>query len=160
MLNFKKENKKYYNGCSYETILAVCDEVKPSIVEVFLTDKEIRKGYLEITTWVQNLPEDWSLWEIKDLIDNLYKLSPQAKAIVACGEFVYSERWGFESFQFPSFKEVQEYNISPIDGEKYEGCEFYISETIACDGTEYGYYGEEARRHVKTNSLKSNREGA
>lgn len=160
MLNFKRENKKYYKDCSYETIVAVCNEVEPSITEVFLTDKEIRKGYLEVTNWVQNLPEDWSLWELKDLIDSLYQLSTQAKAIVACGEFIYSTRWGFESFQFPSFTEVKDYDISPIDGEKYEGCEFFIQETIECSGTEYGFYGEEARRHVKTNSLKSNREGA
>lgn len=117
----------------------------------YLTYEEVVEAKKKISSWVETMQ---SSWENRDLVEQIQKMSIPERAVIATGCFIMSERWGLESFQMPSTKEVLAYELSSIDGEAItNGLQFTVCESITTS-TNLDFYTQEITHEIHTGNYK------
>lgn len=119
----------------------------PSTDYVTLVYDEVVAAKEKIQSWVETIPADY---EIKDLVEAIQKLPVPQRAVIACGEIIYTN--GYQ-FQMPSTKEVMEYDVSEIDSSDRSGVEFTVIRELS-SATDNGYYQESAITKINTGRFR------
>lgn len=118
----------------------------------YLTYEEVVKAKEKISEWIETME---SSWEVRDLVDQILKMSIPERAVIATGNFTSSVRWGLENFQMPSTREVMGYDLSEIDGDSVtNGLKITICESGNNNWTDLGFYTEEITREIHTGNYK------